>query len=73
MKTELVFDGIFARATTTVDGGWRISFDLGNHEGEAVASLSRLSSKNLKIVVISEDEKPLDPLKISMDFKLPKK
>lgn len=53
-QKKLVFDAIFAKATTTVDGGWRLSFDVSQDEAENIAKLARLTSQALKLVVIAD-------------------
>lgn len=51
---ELIFDAIFFKATTTVDGAWRITFDVGCNEGENVARLTKLAQSALKVVVLQD-------------------
>lgn len=52
-EKALTFTAIFARATTLVDGGWRISFDLSNDEAKALHILSELREHLLQIAVVA--------------------
>lgn len=53
---SVTFTAIFSKATTLVDGSWRISLDLGEHDGEAVAALARLKDCALQIAVVPIEE-----------------
>jgi hypothetical protein len=48
----LTFVAAFHKATTTVDGGWRISFDVSEDEAKTVAQLSVLRGELLQLAVI---------------------
>lgn len=48
---NIVINAILSGARTTIDGGWRISFDLPEHEAEQVVALSKLKDEALVIVV----------------------
>lgn len=52
----IVVKAIFSKATTTVDDGWRISFDLATHDGMAVAEIAKLAQQGLQLVIMTEDE-----------------
>ena len=62
-QNALTFTAIFARATTLVDGGWRISFDLSNDEVKAIHVLSELRDQLLNIAIVPDisSEKPETP------------
>jgi hypothetical protein len=58
MKKEEVisFKALFNKATTTIDGSWRISIDLGEHDGDTVMKISALKDKILNIALVASDE-----------------
>lgn len=43
---------IFAKATTTVDGGWRISFDIDESQSNEIAKLSQFRDLSLQLVIV---------------------
>lgn len=49
---SITFVAIFAKATTLVDGGWRITFDLNEDAGDIAAELNRHRGHALTIAVI---------------------
>ncbi len=49
---ELTFTGIVTKATTTVDGGWRVYIDLGMNDGEAVTKLIELRDQLLQFAAV---------------------
>lgn len=55
MNEPLAIEAIFTKATTTIDGGWRISFDCG--EQAAVEALAKLRDQRLYIVIMTEEQK----------------
>ena len=50
----IVIQAKFNKALTTVDGGWRISFDTGEQMAEAVAALSKKKHEVLYVVVMTK-------------------
>lgn len=48
----ITFNAIFAKATTLVDGGWRISLDLEYFEGPKVSELAKLSNQVLQVAIV---------------------
>lgn len=54
MKDPVALEAVFAKATTTVDGGWRISFDCA--EQAAITELSKLRGKRLYLVISTEEQ-----------------
>lgn len=55
----ITFKAFFSKATTTVDGGWRISFDLGEWEADKVSKIANTKGRSLQVAIIpdpSEDE-----------------
>jgi hypothetical protein len=46
----------FSKATTLVDGGWRLSFDLGEDMDKEVTEVRKLKDEHLFIVVLTEAE-----------------
>lgn len=56
-KNEIIkFKAIFNKATTTIDGSWRITIDLGEHDGDTVMKISTLKDKILNIAMVASDE-----------------
>ncbi len=47
------FNAILNRITTTVDGGWRITFDIPQTEVAEMLKLSGLREENLQVVVLT--------------------
>lgn len=43
---------IFVKASTLIDGGWRISFDLSNEDGDIVAELAKMNQQVLTLLVL---------------------
>lgn len=60
-EKALTFTVTFARATTLIDGGWRISFDVSNSEARALHILSELREHLLQIAVIAVEGMPETP------------
>lgn len=54
----ITLQAIFNKATTTVDGGWRVSFDVNPSEVKKIAMLSVLRETllELKITPVTEGE-----------------
>lgn len=52
MKNGITFEAIFAKATTTVDGGWNVTFSLNQDESEQIAALSAHRGELLQVAVI---------------------
>ncbi len=59
MKTEITFTAIFARATTLVDGGWRISFDVSESDAKDLHLLSQMRNKLLQVAVVGVKPSPI--------------
>jgi hypothetical protein len=57
MQKPIGIQAIFSKATTLVDGGWRLSFDLGEDMAEAAAQLSKMRGDALYLVVMTQAEK----------------
>lgn len=49
---SVTFNAIFSKASTLVDGGWRISLDINTIDAEAVMKLAEMKDKLLQIAVI---------------------
>mgnify|MGYP003437482779 CR=1 FL=1 len=49
---EITFKGIVTKATTTVDGGWRIYIDLGFDESEKITQLIEHKDQILQFAAI---------------------
>lgn len=61
MSAGITFLGHFSKATTLVDGGWRVSFDLSQDSGITAAQVAALQGQELQIAVVPFDLIP-DPL-----------
>lgn len=57
-EPKALFTAYFVKGITTVDGGWRITLDLGCNDGDTVVKLNKLLNRQLEIVVF--DKKELD-------------
>ena len=51
-KLGLSFTAIFNSARTTVDGGWRITFDLSNTDSDKISEIAALQHQLLQIAII---------------------
>ena len=56
MSDEIAVSAIFQSARTTIDGGWRVSFDLDESQSEEITALAKLKNKSLIIVVTVRDK-----------------
>jgi hypothetical protein len=52
----ITLEGTFTRATTTVDGGWRISFDLDERQAKEITEITKLRDKAVYICVMTKAE-----------------
>jgi hypothetical protein len=48
----VTFSAILNKITTTVDGGWRVTFDVPDSETPQMAELSKLRSSTLQIGIV---------------------
>lgn len=53
---ELNLDGILQRISTTVDGGWRIVFDIDQRQSDVVAVLGLLRDHLMKLTITIDDD-----------------
>lgn len=51
-EVAITFQGIFSKATTLVDGGWRITFDLDQTEAHKIHLLHQFREKLIQIACI---------------------
>jgi hypothetical protein len=51
----------FSKASTLVDGGWRVSFDLSEQSGPEVSELAKLKGQALYIVIMDEEGRANGP------------
>lgn len=49
----VTFQGNLNRITTTIDGGWRVSFDVPESESNAITKLAARRDQNLQIAVVA--------------------
>lgn len=54
MKEPIAIQAVFNKAVTTVDGGWRISFDTSEDMAAKIAELSLQRGESLYVVVMTE-------------------
>lgn len=52
----VTFLGSFFKASTLIDGGWRVSFDVDAQQAAKVVQLSVLKDKLLQFAIIPIDE-----------------
>lgn len=52
----IALQAIFSKATTTVDGGWNVTFSTAEHMGKEITELSKLREEGLFVVVMTEQE-----------------
>lgn len=50
------FQAILYKITTTVDGGWRVTLDIGDNDQAAMMDLSKLRQSGLYIKIQTESE-----------------
>lgn len=55
-KNSVTLIAYFSKAVTTIDGGWRISFDVSADEAHAVMQLSELRDKIIQCAFIPVEE-----------------
>jgi len=46
------FQAIFSKASTLVDGSWRVSFDVNANQAQELIKLSQLIGSNLQVAII---------------------
>jgi hypothetical protein len=49
----ITFQAILNAIRTTVDGGWRVSFDIPQSEAEAIMQLAGKRDENLQVAVVT--------------------
>ena len=54
-RAPIVLQAVFAKATSTVDGGWNLTFALPQDEVLNIASVSALRDEALLITVMSAE------------------
>lgn len=63
MSEGITFRAYFSKATTLIDGGWRISFDLSQGSGITAAQVAAMNGQALQIgIVPMESSDPLEDL-----------
>jgi len=50
----LKLDAQLNKITTTIDGGWRVTFDLGDWAGPSLATLAEVRDHPLTLIVSNE-------------------
>lgn len=48
----ITFSGIFSKATTTIDGGWVISFQVDQSEAQQIIQVSQMRQSVLQVAVV---------------------
>jgi hypothetical protein len=52
MDGGITFQAHFARASTTVDGGWRVSFDVDQDAAPMLAELAKLRQVRFQLALV---------------------
>lgn len=52
----IALQAIFAKATTLIDNGWRLSFDCAQDMSTHIVDVAALRDRPLYLVVMTEDE-----------------
>lgn len=60
-------EGTFSKATTTIDGGWRISFDIDEQQAKEITEISKLRDKALFICVMTKAERRAQEQRVNSD------
>lgn len=58
----ITLQAAFAKATTTVDGGWNITFSVSQDEAQAVLQLSQMRDSLLQLAVIPVSVRRSNPI-----------
>ena len=53
---QIALQATFNKATTTVDGGWRLVFDCPEDAGEQILEVQKLSRDALFLVIMKEED-----------------
>lgn len=56
MNEPIAIQCIFAKATTLVDKGWRISLDLSENSSDQVVKIASLTDQPLYVVIMNEEQ-----------------
>lgn len=48
----ITLQAIFVKATTTVDGGWRLTFDIAQNESGQIIDLAILRDQLLQLAIV---------------------
>ena len=56
-QESITFNAIFSKATTTIDGGWNITFAVAQDEAHKVVNLAALRETLFKIQICFESKK----------------
>lgn len=51
---QITIRATFSKATTTVDGGWNITFSCGAQEAERIMELAKHRDEEIILVVVKE-------------------
>jgi len=65
--SQILLTAIFQSARTTLDGGWRISFDVDSSQGELIANLVKQKDKQLFLVVSARKDET-DSFNVDIKF-----
>lgn len=52
---QIAIKGTFTKASTTIDGGWRVTFDFPDHEGQEIAKLLQLRDTAITVVIVPDE------------------
>ena len=59
-RVAITFSATLSRLTTTLDGGWRVSFDVSQSDCDAMMALSELRDVELALAIARVGEKEND-------------
>lgn len=71
MSVGITLQALFARATTTVDGGWNITFSVSQAEAKEVMQLSQLRDQVLQLAVVPYEIRRAESIPACEDEELP--
>lgn len=56
MNAGISFEASLSRITTTIDGGWKVTFDVPQSDAESMLALSEYRDKILQIGIVVRTE-----------------
>lgn len=53
-ENQIVLQALLDSVRMTVDRGWKVTFELGEHQGQEILKLDKIRGKNIVIVVMEK-------------------